>query len=94
MNSKLKRLIIHFGFILVIASLWIPVLSDNVSSAENVEYETVIVEEGDRLWTIAREIEEQVEMNKQEIVQWINVKNELTSDKIYVGQTIKIPTKS
>ncbi|WP_409253835.1 LysM peptidoglycan-binding domain-containing protein [Bacillus sp. SCS-153A] len=54
-------------------------------------YQTVTVQEGDSLWTIADELSEEHNMSTQELVKWVSKKNNLSTDIIKPGETLVIP---
>ncbi len=56
------------------------------------EYQTVLINEGDTLWTIANEYEDHA-LTKVEFIDWIEEHNEVYAERLQPGQTIVIPIK-
>ncbi len=60
---------------------------------EAYEYDTIVVSKGDTLWTIASELQEELNANKESIVSWIAEYNEIEGAVIIAGQTLTVPVK-
>lgn len=86
---NLPRFIISMIIIVCILSFITSMLTTKVFSAAPIQYENIVVSEGDTLWSIANNIGGNVNKNIYEIKRI----NRLESSIIYVGQELKIPTQ-
>lgn len=86
---NLPRFIISMIIIVCILSFITSMLTTKVFSATPIQYENIVVSEGDTLWSIANNIGGNVNKNIYEIKRI----NRLESSIIYVGQELKIPTQ-
>ncbi len=84
---NLPRFIVSMTIIVCIISFVMSMLTNVVFSASPVEYETIIVAEGDTLWSIANSLEGNVREN----IYTIKEVNNLESSMIYVGQELLVP---
>lgn len=84
---NLPRFIVSMTIIVCIISFVMSMLTNVVFSASPVEYETIIVAEGDTLWSIASSLEGNVREN----IYNIKEVNNLDSSMIYVGQELLVP---
>lgn len=86
---NLPRFIISMIIIVCILSFITSMLTTKVFSATPIQYENIVVSEGDTLWSIANNIGGNVNKNIYEIKRI----NRLESSMIYIGQELKIPTQ-
>ena len=84
---NLPRFIVSMTIIVCIISFVMSMLTNVVFSASPVEYDTIIVAEGDTLWSIASSLEGNVRENIYNIKEI----NNLHSSMIYVGQELLVP---
>lgn len=84
---NLPRFIVSMTIIVCIISFVMSMLTNVVFSASPIEYETIIVAEGDTLWSIANSLEGNVREN----IYNIKEVNNLESSMIYVGQELLVP---
>lgn len=84
---NLPRFIVSMTIIVCIISFVMSMLTNVVFSASPVEYETIIVAEGDTLWSIANSLGGNVREN----IYNIKEVNNLESSMIYVGQELLVP---
>lgn len=84
---NLPRFIVSMTIIVCIISFVMSMLTNVVFSASPIEYETIIVAEGETLWSIASSLEGNVREN----IYNIKEVNNLTSSIIYVGQELLVP---
>jgi LysM repeat protein len=56
--------------------------------------ETVRVNEGDTLWTIAEKFEKDYSMTREEFIIWVGQENNLTSYSIKPGMSLVLPVES
>ena len=84
---NLPRFIVSMTIIVCIISFVMSMLTSVVFSASPIEYETIIVAEGDTLWSIANALEGNVREN----IYNIKEVNNLESSMIYVGQELLVP---
>ena len=86
---NLPRFIISMIIIVCILSFITSMLTTRVFSAASIQYDSIVVSEGDTLWSIAKNIGGNVNKNIYEIKEINNLENSI----IYVGQELKIPTQ-
>ncbi len=86
---NLPRFIISMIIIVCILSFITSMLTTRVFSAASIQYDSIVVSEGDTLWSIANNIGGNVNKNIYEIKEINNLENSI----IYVGQELKIPTQ-
>ncbi len=84
---NVPRFIVSMTIIVCIISFVMSMLTNVVFSASPIEYETIIVAEGETLWSIASSLEGNVREN----IYNIKEVNNLTSSIIYVGQELLVP---
>lgn len=84
---NIPRFILFLVIIMFVISLCTNILTKTVLSASPIEYETVVVAEGDTLWSIAMNLEGNISEN----VYQIKKINHLNNSMIYVGQELQIP---
>lgn len=60
-------------------------------SEERLPYKEIIVQEGDSLWSIAKEYNNDKGMKEEDFIIWIQKENQLHSVKILPGDTLVIP---
>ena len=84
---NLPRFIISMSIIVFVISFFMSMLTSVVFSASPVEYDSIIVSEGDTLWSIASSIEGNVREN----IYTIKKINNLDSSMIFVGQELLVP---
>ena len=84
---NLPRFIVSMTIIVCIISFVMSMLTNVVFSASPIEYETIIVAEGETLWSIASSLEGTVREN----IYNIKEVNNLQSSIIYVGQELLVP---
>ena len=86
---NLPRFIISMIIIVCILSFITSMLTTRVFSAASIQYDSIVVSEGDTLWSIANNIGGNINKNIYEIKEINNLENSI----IYVGQELKIPTQ-
>lgn len=83
------RFIISISLIVCMLSFLISMATSKVFSATPIEYDTIIVSEGDTLWGIALTLEGDISEN----IYNIKEVNNLDSSIIYEGQELLVPIK-
>lgn len=83
------RFIISISIIVCILSFFISMTTSKVFSATPIEYESIVVSEGDTLWGIALKLEGDISENIYNIKEI----NNLDGAIIYEGQELFIPIK-
>ncbi|MDQ0214668.1 hypothetical protein J2S13_001065 [Oikeobacillus pervagus] len=58
-----------------------------------VEYQTILVKNGDSLWSLADDYHHLHLMKTEEFVEWVEAKNHLYSETIKPGDTLIVPIK-
>lgn len=81
------RFTISMCIIFVFIISFISAITSKTFSYQTPRYESVIVSQGDTLWSLARSLEGNIHENIYEIQKI----NHITDCNIYVGQTLKIP---
>ena len=84
---NMPRFIISMSIIVFVISFFMSMLTSVVFSASPIEYDTVVVSEGDTLWSIASSLEGNVREN----IYIIKKINKLESSMIFVGQELSVP---
>ena len=84
---NMPRFIISMSIIVFVISFFMSMLTSVVFSASPIEYDTVVVSEGDTLWSIASSLEGNVREN----IYMIKKINKLESSMIFVGQELSVP---
>ena len=63
-------------------------------SEDHLPYKEITVQEGDSLWSIAKQYNNGQEMKEEDFIMWIQKENGLHSVKILPGDTLVIPIAS
>jgi LysM repeat protein len=84
---NMPRFIISMSIIVFVISFFMSMLTSVVFSATPIEYNTIVVSEGDTLWSIASSLGDNVREN----IYTIKEINNLDSSMIYVGQELLVP---
>lgn len=80
---------INLAFVVLILSVF---FSLSLEKDSTNEYKTVLINEGDTLWSIANEYGEH-SLTKLEFIDWIEEHNQVQAERLQPGQTIVIPIK-
>lgn len=90
-KAKRKRSFRALVFLCFLSTvlLIITVCAKNIQEKQPVEYETIVIEQGDTLWDIAREYYPDKEVRSA--IYEIKKVNGIESSTIYEGQIIKVP---
>ena len=67
--------------------------SFSVEDTSRTPFKSVLINEGDTLWSIANQYENH-SLTKVEFIEWIEEYNGVRADNVQPGQTIIIPVKS
>lgn len=86
--KKYFNTILLAGMVFIL-SVFFSLSLDNDSTNE---YQSVLINEGDTLWSIANQYEDD-SLTKVEFINWIEEYNEVRADRLQPGQTIVIPVK-
>ncbi|MBH9965342.1 LysM peptidoglycan-binding domain-containing protein [Rossellomorea oryzaecorticis] len=65
-----------------------------VSGGSDPSYETVTVNKGDTLWTIAEKFEGEYNMTREEFIEWVGHENDLISFAIEPGMSLILPVEA
>ncbi|KZO01767.1 cell division suppressor protein YneA [Pseudobacillus badius] len=63
-------------------------------SEEGLPYQEITVQEGDSLWSIAKQYNNAKDMKEEDFIMWVQKENQLHSVKILPGDTLIIPVAS
>lgn len=92
-TCKVKRKLRVIPFLIIISLFFsisaIALGSNNENT--NIEYQTIIVEKNDTLWSLVQEYYPDYKYNKQKAIYKIKKFNHLTDSQIFVGQELKMP---
>lgn len=77
-------------FVLVLAAAFYLLI--NMSNQPS--YQSITVEEGDTLWTIAKQYNEEYSMTVEEFIAWVGEENDLNSFAIKPGESIVLPIEN
>ena len=86
---NLPRFIVAITIITCVLSFIVSMITVKVFSASPEVYDNVIVSEGDTIWSIASQINGDINKNVYEIKKINNLKNSI----IYVGQELQVPAQ-
>ncbi|WP_096435311.1 cell division suppressor protein YneA [Alteribacter populi] len=89
-SIKISHIITAMIILLFIVVTTIPVDSKGL---EGYERSTIVVSEGDTLWSIAADLHEELNTNKETVINWIKGQNELEETVIITGQSLTVPIK-
>ncbi|WP_179884862.1 LysM peptidoglycan-binding domain-containing protein [Bacillus sp. AFS015802] len=65
-----------------------------INAAYQPSYHSITVKDGDTLWTIAKEYNEEYSMTVEEFIAWVGEENELTSFSIKPGESLVLPIEN
>lgn len=84
----------YFNTILLAIAIFILsiIFSFSLEKDSTNEYQSIQINEGDTLWSIANQYEDH-SLTKMEFINWIEEHNQVYADSIKPGQTIVIPIK-
>lgn len=90
---KLKKLWKNYSYAIILVVLtMIASLMIKISLPSSPErYMTITVMDGDSLWEISEEYENQHELTKKEFVEWVEQYNGISGDHIFSGDNLVIP---
>ena len=86
------------GNVLIIIFIALTILAfalvaKDINTSPSEEYQSVIVEEGDTLWGLAKTYQTSDIRNTNDFVSWVEKVNHLNQDFIVPGQEILIPVR-
>ncbi|UXH45275.1 LysM peptidoglycan-binding domain-containing protein [Rossellomorea vietnamensis] len=85
----------RFSYIII---LFVLVLSAScyllINMTNQPSYQSITVEEGDTLWTIAKQYNEEYSMTVEEFIAWVGEENELNSFAIKPGESLVLPIEN
>ncbi len=84
----------YFNTILLAGAVFILsiLFSLSLENDSTNEFQSVLIHEGDTLWSIANQYEED-SLTKVEFIDWMEEHNEINAERLQPGQTIVIPVK-
>ncbi|WGG47649.1 LysM peptidoglycan-binding domain-containing protein [Rossellomorea sp. DA94] len=65
-----------------------------INMTNQPSYKSITVEEGDTLWTIAKQYNEEYSMTVEEFIAWVGEENELNSFAIKPGESLVLPIEN
>ncbi|MCA1059025.1 LysM peptidoglycan-binding domain-containing protein [Rossellomorea aquimaris] len=86
--SRFSYIIILF----VLALLSAVYLLINITNQPS--YQSITVKNGDTLWTIAKQYNEDYSMTVEEFIAWVGEENDLTSFSIKPGESLVLPIEN
>jgi cell division protein YceG involved in septum cleavage len=94
-NFMLTHIWNRFSYIII---LFVLVLSAAcyllINMTNQPSYQSITVEEGDTLWTIAKQYNEEYSMTVEEFIAWVGEENELNSFAIKPGESLVLPIEN
>jgi hypothetical protein len=94
-NFMLAHIWTRFSYIIilfVLAFLSACYLLINIMNQPS--YQSITVEDGDTLWTIAKQYNEEYSMTVEEFIDWVGKENDLTSFAIKPGESLVLPIEN
>ncbi|MFC7784253.1 MULTISPECIES: LysM peptidoglycan-binding domain-containing protein [unclassified Rossellomorea] len=86
--NRFSYIIILFVLALFSAAYLLFVMADQPS------YQSITVQDGDTLWTIAKQYNEEYSMTVEEFIAWVGEENNLTSFSIKPGESLVLPIEN
>ncbi|TMW73303.1 cell division suppressor protein YneA [Alteribacter natronophilus] len=94
MNKLMKQYGPHvFTAGIILLFILVTTMPTESRGLEVDEHENVVVAPGETLWTIASQLHHDLDTNKENVIHWITVHNELEGSVIYAGQELTVPVK-
>jgi hypothetical protein len=69
------------------------IISVNNQEPSLDQYISVTVDEGESIWELSQQYENQHHLSPQKFVRWVEDNNEMKDTTIYAGDTLVIPVK-
>ncbi|MBW3113735.1 MULTISPECIES: LysM peptidoglycan-binding domain-containing protein [Bacillaceae] len=86
--SRFSYIIIFIALVLLSAAYLV------INTANQPSYQSITVKDGDTLWTIAKQYNEEYSMTVEEFIAWVGEENELTSFSIKPGDSLVLPIEN
>jgi hypothetical protein len=86
--NRFSYIIILFILALLSAAYLLVVMANQPS------YQSITVQDGDTLWTIAKQYNEEYSMTVEEFIAWVGEENNLTSFSIKPGESLVLPIEN
>ncbi|PYZ98108.1 hypothetical protein CR205_05800 [Alteribacter lacisalsi] len=94
MRSLFKQYGTHIvTAVLIMLFVFVTTVPTESKGLEPYDHEKVTVEEGETLWSIASKLHDDLDTNKESVIHWISVYNELEGSVIFAGQELTVPVK-
>ncbi|WRP08570.1 LysM peptidoglycan-binding domain-containing protein [Rossellomorea aquimaris] len=65
-----------------------------IVTASQPSYQSITVQDGDTLWTIAKQYNEEYSMTVEEFIAWVGEENNLISFSIQPGESLVLPIEN
>lgn len=65
-----------------------------INMSNQPSYQTITVKDGDTLWTIAKQYNEEYSMTVEEFIAWVGEENDLNSFSIKSGESLVLPIEN
>lgn len=92
----MKRLWQKYSYTIILVVLSIAVLfvfSGAFQIDKNEKYITVTVEEGDSLWTLSKQYDDEHRLSFEQFLDWVEKENGVINGEIYAGDLLLIPVE-
>ncbi|BCB03490.1 cell division suppressor protein YneA [Bacillus sp. KH172YL63] len=86
--NRFSYIIILFVFALLSAAYLL------ITMASEPSYQSITVQDGDTLWTIAKHYNEEYSMTMEEFIAWVGEENNLTTFSIKPGDSLILPIEN
>ncbi|MCR8848785.1 LysM peptidoglycan-binding domain-containing protein [Rossellomorea sp. SC111] len=86
--NRFSYIIILFVLVLSAACYFL------INMTNQPSYQSITVEDGDTLWTIAKQYNEEYSMTMEEFIAWVGEENDLNSFAIKPGESLVLPIEN
>ncbi|TMU87657.1 LysM peptidoglycan-binding domain-containing protein [Bacillus sp. BHET2] len=86
--SRFSYIIILFVLVFLSAAYLLVTMTSEPS------YQSITVKDGDSLWTIAKQYNEEYSMTVEEFIAWVGEENNLTTFSIKPGESLVLPIEN
>lgn len=92
----MKKLWQKYSYTIILVALSITILfvfSTSLKIEKSERYVTVTVEQGDSLWTLSKQYNEEHRLSFEQFIDWVEKENGIVNGVIYAGDLLLIPVE-